>query len=116
HQQRRGLIGLHRISWGEVLASSQSCGEEGGAGEKSGGIEKQAQHHLPTIGIPAGEDPANVELLPQFINDGVGKTNIVGAQLTRDLRQVLAGIIEVVLDSTGIGNDSVAASQSIKGE
>src|SRR5699024_8124586 len=78
--------------------------------------KNQANHHLTTIEIPSDEDPANVELLPQLINDCVGKTNIVSAQLTRDLRQVLAGIIEVVLDSTGIGHNRVAASQRIKGE
>ena len=45
----------------------------------------------------------------QLIDDSVRKSHIIGAQLARCLRQVLAGVIEVVFNAAGISHNRVAA-------
>src|SRR5699024_2816746 len=114
HQQGRRLVSAHRVCRSKVISRSQGGREDGGAGEQTGGIEEQAKYHLPTVGVSTGEDSANIIFFAQFINDCLGKTNIIGAELSRFLRQVLTGIIKVVLNTAWISHDGVAAGQSIK--
>src|SRR5699024_5185638 len=114
HQQGRRLVIFHRVCRSKVISRSQGGREDGGAGEQTGGIEEQAQYHLPTVGVSTGEDSANIIFFAQFINDCLGKTNIIAAELSRFLRQVLTGIVKVVLNAAWISHDGVAAGQSIK--
>ena len=75
-QQRRGPVAI-RVAGRVVIALAQGGGEDAGAGEGKGSVEKQAEHHLTAIGIAASKGARGAELALHSFNEIRGEGDVI---------------------------------------
>ena len=92
-----------------VSAAAHRRGEDASAVEEAGGVEKQANYHLPTVGITACEGALRAVFFLYGGGDVLEKGDIVNAKLTGLDRKHRAGVVEVPVHAVGVDNHRARA-------
>lgn len=96
-----------------VGAGAESGGEDAGGIGKPGGVEEQADNHLPAVGEAAEEHAANLLLRAQLVEDGAREGDVIDAQLARGDGQGGAGIVKVLFHAGGVDRKHAVAGGEV---